>query len=122
MKTAVVVLAASAVCTVFATMDEARVRDYLKGTPSETRDPNGPDGILVNKPDYVVFVPKHEKGKNDPAKPSDTYNDHFQVIENPSNRYLFAFWTQASREDAIDQHIAFSRSCDRGITWSEPTI
>ena len=122
MKTAVVVLAATAVCTVFATMDEARVRDYLKGTPSETRDPNGPDGILVNKPDYVVFVPKHEKGKNDPAKPSDTYNDHFQVIENPSNRYLYAFWTQASREDAIDQHIAFSRSCDRGITWSEPTI
>ncbi|MBO7686836.1 MAG: hypothetical protein J6V72_10660, partial [Kiritimatiellae bacterium] len=61
---------------------------YLKGTPSEKEDPRG---ILKNYPDYVVFVPKQPraKEKRDPAKPGDTYNDHFQVICNPSNQHLY---------------------------------
>ena len=100
---------------------EDRILAYLKGTPSETEDPRG---ILKNKPDYVVFVPKQPraKEKRDPAKPGDTYNDHFQVICNPSNQHLYAFWTQASREADIDQHIAFSKSVDKGVTWTPPVV
>ena len=98
-----------------------RILAYLKGTPSETEDPRG---ILKNKPDYVVFVPKQPRAKErrDPAKPGDTYNDHFQVICNPSNQHLYAFWTQASREADIDQHIAFSKSVDKGVTWTTPVV
>ena len=100
---------------------QARILAYLKGTPSEKEDPHG---ILVNKPDYVVFVPKQPRSKDlrNPARPGDTYNDHFQVISNPSNGYLYAFWTQASKEGDIDQHIAFSKSADKGLTWTEPVV
>ena len=100
---------------------EARILAYLRETPSETEAPRD---ILKNKPDYVVFVPKQPraKDKRDPAKPGDTYNDHFQVICNPSNQHLYAFWTQASREADIDQHIAFSKSVDKGVTWTPPVV
>ena len=100
---------------------EDRILAYLKGTPSETESPRD---ILKNKPDYVVFVPKQPraKEKRDPAKPGDTYNDHFQVICNPANQHLYAFWTQASREADIDQHIAFSKSVDKGVTWTAPVV
>ena len=72
--------------------------------------------ILVNKPDYLVFIPKQPIAADlrDPAKPGDTYNDHFQVIYKQETETLFAFWTQASREADIDQHIAFSKSLDKG--------
>ena len=78
--------------------------------------------IQVNQPDYVVFVPKQSMKKElrDPLKRGDSYNDHFQVIEHDG--MLYAFWTQATREAAIDQHIAFSKSLDKGDTWSEPII
>ena len=78
--------------------------------------------IQVNQPDYVVFVPKQpmKKEERDPSKRGDTYNDHFQVIEHDGK--LYAFWTQATREAAADQHIAFSKSLDKGDTWSEPVI
>ena len=89
-----------------------------------TRDTSRPDAqdILVNRPDYVVFIPRQprDKEKRDPSKPGDTYNDHFQVIER--NGTLYAFWTQASKEADIDQHIAFSKSSDKGDTWSDPVI
>jgi hypothetical protein len=98
---------------------ERRLLSYLKGTPSETEAPRD---IFVNKPDYVVFVPKQPRdvGKRDRSKPGDTYNDHFQVIGNPSNGLLYAFWTQASKECDCDQHIAFSKSSDKGVTWTPP--
>ncbi|MDO4425230.1 MAG: sialidase family protein [Planctomycetia bacterium] len=67
--------------------------------------------MLVNQPDHVVFIPKQE-----PMVLGDRYNDHFQVIAHDGK--LFAFWTQASRESDIDQHIAFSKSADGGKTWS----
>ena len=99
----------------------AKILPYLKGTPSEREVPRD---ILVNKPDYVVFVPKQPRRTEDRdgTRPGDTYNDHFQVISNPSNGCLYAFWTQASRESYIDQHIAFSRSTDKGVTWTDPVI
>ena len=78
--------------------------------------------ILINRPDYVVFVPKQprDKDKRDNAKPGDTYNDHFQVIERDG--VFYAFWTQATREADTDQHIAFSKSADKGETWTEPQL
>src|SRR5258708_38491206 len=33
-----------------------------------------------------------------------------------------AVWTQSSAESQPDQHIAFSRSRDEGVTWSKPRI
>lgn len=79
---------------------------------------------MVNRPDYVVFVPRQPRDPKlrDPKKPGDTYNDHFQVIEDEKRGLLYAFWTQASREGAIDQHIAFSKSADRGRSWTAPVI
>ena len=74
------------------------------------------DDMLVNKPDYVVFVPKQDK-----MTLGDTYNDHFQVIATEDGT-LLAFWTQATRESDRDQHIAFSKSLDKGLTWSAPQV
>lgn len=74
------------------------------------------EDILVNKPDYVVFTPKQNR-----EVVGDTYNDHFQVFKKP-NGILFAVWTQASKEGNVDQHIAFSKSTDSGLTWSEPVV
>ncbi len=72
--------------------------------------------MLVSKPDYVVFAPRAELDQR-----GDTYNDHFQVFDKPDGR-LFATWTQASKEGNKDQHIAFSHSEDKGLTWSYPVV
>ncbi len=100
---------------------ESRILEHVKGTPTEKEKPRD---ILVNHPDYVVFVPTQPRdaAKRDISKPGDTYNDHFQVIYNPSNRMLYAFWTQATYESDIDQHVAFAKSSDKGVTWTRPVI
>jgi hypothetical protein len=100
----------------------ARVVEALKRDTSHPDAALNAQDILVNRPEYVVFVPKQprDQARRDPAKPGDTYNDHFQVIERDGA--LYAFWTQASREADIDQHIAFSKSTDKGETWSGPVI
>ena len=72
--------------------------------------------ILVSKPDYVVFIPKKDKFIT-----GDTYNDHFQVF-NKLNGRLFPVWTQATKEGGIDQHIAFFKSTDYGLSWSTPVV
>ena len=102
-----------------------RVRRVIESLKSDTQRLDAAadaQDIQVNRPDYVVYVPHQprEKTKRDPSRPGDTYNDHFQVLEHNGN--LFAFWTQASREADIDQHIAFSKSLDKGETWSAPMI
>lgn len=81
-----------------------------------TKNESYADDILVNKPDYIVYVPKKEN-----MVLGDNYNDHFQVFNNNEGK-LFAVWTQASKESDIDQHIAFSKSQDKGLTWSEPIV
>lgn len=68
--------------------------------------------MLENLPDYVVYTPK-----GDNMVLGDTYDDHFQVISKDDGT-LLAFWTQATREADIDQHIAFSKSTDGGLTWT----
>ena len=100
----------------------ARVVEMLKHDTTRLDAQENVQDILVNRPDYVVFIPKQprDKAKRDPVKPGDTYNDHFQVIDHEGTFY--AFWTQASREADIDQHIAFAKSTDKGETWSEPVI
>jgi hypothetical protein len=72
--------------------------------------------ILVGKPDYVVFTPKLKR-----EIVGDKYNDHFQVFDKPDGK-LFAVWTQATKEADVDQHVCFSKSLDKGLTWSEPIV
>ena len=72
--------------------------------------------ILVNKPDFIVFTPREDN-----LVIGDAYNDHFQVFDKPDGS-LFAVWTQATHEGDVDQHIAFSRSTDKGLTWTEPVV
>ena len=100
----------------------AAVVDMLKADTTRVDALHNAQDILVNRPDYVVFIPRQprDKEKRDPSRPGDTYNDHFQVIDHEG--MLYAFWTRASREADIDQHIAFSKSADKGETWTEPVI
>ena len=74
------------------------------------------ENLLALQPDYVVFVPKQRR-----EIVGDRYNDHFQVFDKPDGT-LFAAWTQATREGDVDQHVCFSRSRDKGRTWTEPVI
>ena len=87
-----------------------KAREIAKSYPEYEED------ILLTKPDFIVFAPKR-----DLKKVGDTYNDHFQVFDKPDGT-LFAVWTQATREGEVDHHIAFSKSTDKGLTWSEPEI
>lgn len=74
------------------------------------------ENLLFMQPDYVVYVPKQRRDLV-----GDRYNDHFQVFDKPDGT-LFAAWTQASKEGDVDQHICFSRSRDKGRTWTPPLI
>ena len=95
---------------------EKRLRPQY--TESELRD------ILVTQPDFAVFIPP-EPGKRHQrvaAGTHDTYNDHFQVINDEKRGRLYAFWTQATREPMADHHTAFRMSKDGGVTWSPLTV
>ena len=95
---------------------EKRLRPQY--TESELRD------ILVTQPDFAVFIPP-EPGKRHQrvaAGMHDTYNDHFQVINDEKRGRLYAFWTQATREPMADHHTAFRMSKDGGVTWSPLTV
>lgn len=78
-----------------------------------------PSQLHITNPDYVVYVPSV-----DDDSVSDTGNEHFLVFDGPGGS-LMAVWTQSSQECyspdlPADQHIAFSRSDDEGVTWSKP--
>ena len=79
-----------------------------------------------NKYDYIVYRPKKsfpwERKPKDIAMRGDSYNDHFHVMWDARRRTLYAFWTQASWEGAMDSHICFAKSLDKGATWSEPVL
>jgi hypothetical protein len=100
----------------------ARVVESLRHDATRVDAQEDAQDILVNRPDYVAFVPRQprDSAKRDPARPGDTYNDHCQVIAHEGTYY--AFWTQASKEADSDQHIAFSKSADKGETWSAPVV
>ena len=74
--------------------------------------------------DYVVYVPKQPRNESerDFSAIGDTFNDHFHVLDDPSRGMLYAFWTQGSHEACEDEHIAFSKSSDKGKTWTEPVL
>lgn len=69
---------------------------------------------LASNPDFVVYVP-HK------ADHSDGTNQHFLVTPIANGDFL-AFWTQATHENDPDQHVAMSRSRDRGRSWSSPIV
>ncbi|MBU7004841.1 MAG: exo-alpha-sialidase [Theionarchaea archaeon] len=70
--------------------------------------------IRRTKPDYTVFLPSSSDGSA-----GDSGNEHFLVFDGPDGS-LMAVWTQSTYEGRPDQHIVFSRSEDRGETWSPP--
>lgn len=91
---------------------EKAVKNNLKLKPEFAED------LRRSNPDYVIFVPEV-----DPNRLGDMYNDHIQVFDKPdAENMLFAVWCQASVEGALDQHIAFSRSHDKGKTWEKPHV
>ena len=61
-------------------------------------------------PDYAVYLPK-EPGQR------DEYADHIHVFHTPGGD-LMCLWTQATYESAPDMRVVYSRSSDRGRTWS----
>lgn len=63
-------------------------------------------------PDLVVFIPDAQIGP-------EAENQHFIVFP-LKNGDFFAVWTTAYRESHPNQHIVFSKSADRGITWTKP--
>ena len=82
---------------------------------------------LVNHPDYFVYIPRNSQGSAGKKLPlsalrmvGDTFNDHFQVIFDERRGLLYAFWTQGSSEGCVDHHIAFSKSADKGRSWTWP--
>jgi hypothetical protein len=93
---------------------EERIKNVTESR--QKQKPNFQTDLRFSKPDYVVFVPEVE-----PEKVADTYNDHFQVFDKPNGK-LFAVWCQASVEAAPNQHVAFSRSTDKGKTWEKPRV
>ncbi len=72
--------------------------------------------------DYTVFSPIQPANARlaDPHLVGDSYNDHFQVIWDEARKLYYAFWTQATKEGEVDMHVVFSKSADRGRTWSKP--
>lgn len=96
-------------------MINERVRQLAASFAGTEYDAYASD-ILVGKPDYVVYTPKLKRDIL-----GDAYNDHFQVFSKPDGR-LFAVWTQATHEKDVDQHIAFSRSPDKGLSWTAPLV
>ncbi len=69
------------------------------------------DEWLRTEPDIVVYVPDDES--------RDETNQHFNVVATPTGAFL-ATWTIATREADPDQRVVFSRSTDRGLTWTAP--
>ena len=90
------------------------------------REREGLKDITQTRPDFLCYVPEQTfyRGgpKRDPAKRGDSYNDHFQVLNDDARGLLYAFWTQASKEADKDQHIVFSKSADHGRTWTYPVL
>lgn len=75
-----------------------------------------PGQLRITQPDFVVFVPEvTDQGV------TDTGNEHFLVFDGPDGS-LMTVWTQSSAEAQPDQHIAFARSTDEGVTWTKPRI
>src|ERR1043166_9624405 len=72
--------------------------------------------IKSTKPDFTVFVPEVNG-----TEMTDRGNEHFLVFDGPEGS-LMTVWTQSSHEGAPDQHIVFSRSTDKGRTWSKPRM
>ena len=66
----------------------------------------------VSEPDIVVHIPDAEIGP-------EASNQHFIVIP-LKNGHFFAIWTSAYYESHPNQHIVFSKSLDKGFTWSKP--
>ena len=70
---------------------------------------------LRTNPDYVCFVPGSFNGST-----GDSQNEHFLVFDGPDGS-LMSIWTQhITMNPEAKSHILFSKSIDKGVTWSKP--
>ena len=65
-------------------------------------------------PDYVVHLPSTPRGP-------DGYADHVLVEHTPGGD-LLAMWTGSSAEGGRESHVVFTRSEDKGKTWTDPRL
>lgn len=93
---------------------EPKVRRAIESRTEQK--PNFVNDVKFSRPDYIVYIPEVESDKL-----ADTYNDHFLVFDKPDGT-LFALNTQATCEGALDQHLSFYRSRDKGKTWEKPRV
>ena len=120
------------VCHRYATPEEAREKHFTDVGHFRERWPDhffwhytdpSIDSLVIPH-DFTVYTPKQprDESKRDFSAIGDTFNDHFHVLDDPARGLLYAFWTQGSHEACEDEHIVFSRSADRGRTWTEPVL
>ncbi len=108
-------------CHRYATADEALAKHFSETDNFRERWPRHfywhylyPEtDIDVLPHDFTVFVP---------SQPGNRFNDHFHVLEDPARGLLYAFWTQGSFEAANDERVVFSKSADRGRSWTDPVM
>jgi hypothetical protein len=111
--------AGSSVCAAPTTTAPADPGPHFIASPAQLKALI-PAQLRITKPDYIVYVPQADAGI------SDTGNEHFLVFDGTDGSRM-AVWTQSSVENFStntppDQHIAFARSGDGGVTWSKPRI
>lgn len=73
-----------------------------------------PKECLRTEPDLVVFEPKLDDG-------SDQENQMVQVTAAPNGDWI-AVWTTGHHENHPNQRVVYSRSEDKGRSWSEPVM
>ena len=85
-----------------------------KMNPKEMKEYMKKSALRTN-PDYVCYVPGSYDGSTE-----DSDNEHFLVFDGPDGS-LMTIWTQHQGSwAAMRSHIVFSRSTDKGVTWSTP--
>jgi len=81
---------------------------------TERRLPDLSEEIKRTKSDFTVYIPKSADGST-----FDNDNEHFLVFPGPDGS-LMALWSQGTTEGHGDHRIMFSKSTDRGRTWTQP--
>lgn len=77
--------------------------------------PRVPGDWRRTEPLSPIYLPTKE------SKPNDRTNQQVVGIVSKTGAYLVT-WTMASVESKQDQRVVFSRSTDRGRTWSAPQV
>lgn len=86
-------------------------------------------GLMTVMPDYPCYTDDWQRTRPDrvlylPAQPqgNDGDNEHLHLVRTPAAGDLLAFWTMGTYESSPDSRTVFSRSLDRGLNWSPPSV